>query len=171
MCVHFCKKKNIRKQQKKKAHFIPYSPLVEVWQCRFAAECVADVTARTLTAEAPSYQTIMDLDRKVRDYPLPEGLSNAPKNDIGASFQRCVLEHIQETGTFLPLHLHPCYIKLPYEPICSHPLSLQYFSSYVHPSQLLRTGDHRPATQPSQERLRTILHRSLSCCIDHPSIY
>lgn len=40
----------------------------------------------------------MELDRKVRDFPLPEGLSNPSKNDIGASFQRCVLDHIKETG-------------------------------------------------------------------------
>ncbi|EKM81408.1 hypothetical protein AGABI1DRAFT_125799 [Agaricus bisporus var. burnettii JB137-S8] len=69
----------------------------EVWQFRFASECVAEVTSRTLTAEAPSYATIMELDRKVRDFPLPEGLSNPSKNDIGASFQRCVLDHIKET--------------------------------------------------------------------------
>ncbi|KAJ7932346.1 fungal-specific transcription factor domain-containing protein, partial [Mycena leptocephala] len=46
-----------------------YSPelttiLGELWMFRFAAECVADVTARTLAAEAPSYATIMELDRK-----------------------------------------------------------------------------------------------------------
>ncbi|PFH47833.1 hypothetical protein AMATHDRAFT_151154 [Amanita thiersii Skay4041] len=69
----------------------------EVWQCRFAAECVADVTARTLTAEAPSYATIMELDRKVREFPLPEGFSNASPNDLATSFQRCVLDHIRET--------------------------------------------------------------------------
>ncbi|KXN83523.1 hypothetical protein AN958_01347, partial [Leucoagaricus sp. SymC.cos] len=69
----------------------------EIWQFRFAAECVAEVTSRTLTAEAPSYTTIMELDRKVREFPLPEGLSNPPKNDLAASFRRCVLDHIKET--------------------------------------------------------------------------
>ncbi|KAK0205099.1 fungal-specific transcription factor domain-containing protein, partial [Desarmillaria ectypa] len=71
---------------------------VEIWQFRFASECVAEVTARTLTAEAPSYNTIMELDRKVREFPLPTGM--AEKNDLGASFQRCVLDHIRETGIF-----------------------------------------------------------------------
>jgi len=72
---------------------------VEIWQFRFAAECVADVTARTLTALAPSYTTIMELDRKIRQFPLPEGLSNPPNNDLSATFMRCVLDHIKETGT------------------------------------------------------------------------
>lgn len=67
----------------------------EIWQFRFASECVAEVTARTLTAEAPSYSTIMELDRKVREFPLPTGM--AEKNDLGTSFQRCVLDHIRET--------------------------------------------------------------------------
>ena len=68
---------------------------VEIWQFRFASECVAEVASRTLTAEAPSYATIMDLDRKVREFPLPEGTD---KGDMAASFQRCVLEHVRETG-------------------------------------------------------------------------
>lgn len=67
----------------------------EIWQFRFAAECVADVTARTLTAEAPSYATVMELDRKVREFPLPEETQD--KNDMATSFRRCVLEHIRET--------------------------------------------------------------------------
>jgi hypothetical protein len=74
--------------------------LVEIWQFRFAAECVAEVTARTLTAEGPSYTTIMELDHRIRDFPLPEGMSDKNgKNDMSASFRRCVLEHIKETGT------------------------------------------------------------------------
>ncbi|KAF5380642.1 hypothetical protein D9757_007065 [Collybiopsis confluens] len=48
----------------------------EIWQFRFAAECVAEVISRTLTAEAPTYTTIMELDKKVREFPLPEGFTN-----------------------------------------------------------------------------------------------
>ncbi|KAH7909940.1 fungal-specific transcription factor domain-containing protein [Hygrophoropsis aurantiaca] len=44
----------------------------ESWGFRFASECVAEVAVRTLTAEAPSYATIMELDRKVREFPIPE---------------------------------------------------------------------------------------------------
>lgn len=71
-------------------------PQDEIWQARFAAECVADVTTRTLTAEAPSYATIMELDRKVREFPLPEGLSS-PSDDQATSFKSFILEHIRET--------------------------------------------------------------------------
>lgn len=72
------------------------SSIVEIWQFRFAAECVAEVTSRTLTAEAPTYATIMELDKKVREFPLPDGIIH--KKDVSSSFRRCVLEHIKETG-------------------------------------------------------------------------
>ncbi|TFK34305.1 hypothetical protein BDQ12DRAFT_371960 [Crucibulum laeve] len=50
------------------------------------AECIADVTARTLTAEAPSYATVMELDRKVREFPLPEGIASACSEDLAEPF-------------------------------------------------------------------------------------
>lgn len=85
---------------------------VSTWQCRFAAECVAEVTSRTLTAEAPTYATIMELDKKVREFPLPEEMASGDsktkvkgrggegegEGDLAGSFQRCVLDHIRETG-------------------------------------------------------------------------
>lgn len=73
---------------------------------------MADVTARTLTAEAPSYATIMELDRKVREFPLPEGVSSAPPGDLAASFQRCVLDHIRETG--MPCILRYSLFNIPF---------------------------------------------------------
>ncbi|KAF5347063.1 hypothetical protein D9758_011653 [Tetrapyrgos nigripes] len=109
-----------------------------VWQFRFAAECVAEVTARTLTAEAPTYATIMDLDRKVREFPLPEGFgpsstsssglnvngspSQAKEEDLAMSFRRCVLDHIRET---VLMYIHRAFfaqaiIEHPTNPLKSH---------------------------------------------------
>lgn len=70
-------------------------------------ECVAEVAARTLTAEAPSYATIMELDRKVREFPIPEeasamATSTIPVNDAQLSpsmaMTRCVLSHTREVS-------------------------------------------------------------------------
>jgi hypothetical protein len=72
-------------------------------------ECVADVAARTLTAETPSYATIMDLDRKVREFPIPEdasavAASTSPMNDVALSpsmaMMRCVLSHTREVSKY-----------------------------------------------------------------------
>ena len=77
------------------------------WGFRFAMECVADVAARTLTAETPSYVTIMELDRKVREFPIPEEASavaasatpmNDPQLSSSVAMARCVLSHTREVG-------------------------------------------------------------------------
>ena len=41
----------------------------------------------------------MELDRKVREFPVPPFDEGAP-DDVGANLQRCVLEHARETGAF-----------------------------------------------------------------------
>ncbi|KAF8878384.1 fungal-specific transcription factor domain-containing protein [Gymnopilus junonius] len=92
------------------------SSAFEIWQFRFAAECVAEVTSRTLTAEAPTYATIMELDRKVRDFALPETIV-ASRNDFGATFQRCVLEHVRET---ILLYIHRSFFA---QAIIEHPVN------------------------------------------------
>ncbi|KAG2012284.1 nuclear protein [Coprinopsis cinerea AmutBmut pab1-1] len=88
----------------------------ESWQFRFAAEVVAEVAARTLTAEAPSYATIMELDRKVREYPIPETAnSSSSSDDFSTAFQRCVYEHIRET---VLLYIHRSFFA---QAIIDHP--------------------------------------------------
>ncbi|KAJ7342914.1 fungal-specific transcription factor domain-containing protein [Mycena albidolilacea] len=80
----------------------PKDGTFEVWNFRFAAECVADVTARILPVGVPSYATVMELDCKVREFPLPPLDDTAP-DDVGASLQRCVLDHVRETGALFLL--------------------------------------------------------------------
>jgi len=87
--------------------------VVCIWQYRFASECVTEVIARTLTAEAPSYATIMELDRKIREFPLLDdtcgggGRAKSPnKNkceaqreaEMGESLERFVMDHVKESG-------------------------------------------------------------------------
>ncbi|KAI6020864.1 hypothetical protein PISMIDRAFT_466599 [Pisolithus microcarpus 441] len=42
------------------------------WAFEFVYSCVADVVARTLASDPPSYLDILELDRKVRDLPVTE---------------------------------------------------------------------------------------------------
>ncbi len=91
----------------------PYSPItVQTWGCRFALQCVAEVAARALAAEPPSYATIMELDRKVREFPVPkevveilEDLKNPAAEDepvlLSTSMERMVLSHCREVGKYL----------------------------------------------------------------------
>ncbi|KAF8871902.1 hypothetical protein CPB84DRAFT_1818132 [Gymnopilus junonius] len=54
----------------------------ETWFFWFMAECVAEVAAHTLTTEVPSFATIIELDPKVHDFPLPEGFPTSPEDTV-----------------------------------------------------------------------------------------
>ncbi|KAF7377431.1 Zn(2)-C6 fungal-type domain-containing protein [Mycena sanguinolenta] len=99
----------------------------ELWAFRFAAQCVAEVTARTLTAEAPSYATIMELDRKVREFPLPAFDEGAP-DDVGANLQRCVLEHAKET---ILMYIHRSFFAQAIIEQPTNPLKSTYAPSFL----------------------------------------
>ncbi|KAF7349111.1 Zn(2)-C6 fungal-type domain-containing protein [Mycena venus] len=82
---------------------------------------VADVTARILPPVVPSYATVMELDRKVREFRLPPLDDTAPDN-VGASLQRCVLDHVRET-VLMYLHLSffaQAIIEQPVNPLKEH---------------------------------------------------
>ncbi|KAG5635135.1 hypothetical protein H0H81_012334 [Sphagnurus paluster] len=142
------------------------SKVVSIWQCRFAAECVADVTARTLTAEAPSYATIMELDRKVRDFPLPEGMDKRHKrkmdstaavggeldseDEMSNSFIRCVLDHIRET---VLMYIHRSFfaqaiIENPVNPLKS-PYAHSFLAAYRASSTILKSVKEQFTMWPS----------------------
>lgn len=76
---------------------------------RFALQCVAEVASRALAAEPPSYATIMELDRKVREFPVPPDVVplveeiKAPSDEedpvsMPISFGRMVMSHFREIG-------------------------------------------------------------------------
>lgn len=69
---------------------------------------MAEVASKTLTAEAPPYETIMELDRKVREFPIPadaaalqEDLEMPPDSEpppLQESMIRFVLAHSREVS-------------------------------------------------------------------------
>ncbi|KAI0075317.1 hypothetical protein K474DRAFT_1664369 [Panus rudis PR-1116 ss-1] len=109
------------------------------WGFRFALQCVAEVASRTLTAETPSYETIMELDRKVRDFPIPaeaaallEDVKGPPDPDdeasVTISMVRFVLSHSRE-GILLSIHrvfFAQAIIDCP-----ENPLRSQYAPSFL----------------------------------------
>lgn len=89
--------------------FLGFVSADKSWGSRFAMECVADVAARILSAEGPTYATIMDLDRKVREFPIPEdasamAASAGPMSDEqstpAAAIMRCLLSHAREVSEY-----------------------------------------------------------------------
>ncbi|KAF9224214.1 hypothetical protein BS17DRAFT_780653 [Gyrodon lividus] len=133
------------------------------WGFRFASECVADVAARTLTAEAPGYATIVELDRKVREFPIPEPAaqlvtsasgpmsSSIAEEDLSPSesMGRFVMAHGREV---LLLYIHRSFfaqaiIENPANPLKSQ-YALSFLSSYRASLTILRTIGAQYAIHP-----------------------
>ncbi|KAJ3848820.1 fungal-specific transcription factor domain-containing protein, partial [Lentinula lateritia] len=103
----------------------------EIWQFRFASECLAEVVSRTLLAEAPTYTTIMELDRMVREFPLPEGFGDrgaGTNSDMSFSFMKCVLDHIRET---VLMYIHRSFFAQAIIDQPTNPLKSVYAPSFL----------------------------------------
>ncbi|KAH8104099.1 fungal-specific transcription factor domain-containing protein [Cristinia sonorae] len=109
------------------------------WGYRFALECVSEVAALTLTAEAPSYATIMELDRKVREFPIPpeaaallEDLKTPQDSDeplpLSVSMTRFVLSHSREV---ILLSIHRAFFAQAIIDCPDNPLRSQYAPSFL----------------------------------------
>ncbi|KAL6309381.1 fungal-specific transcription factor domain-containing protein [Sparassis latifolia] len=108
------------------------------WHCLFTAECVAEVASRTLTAEGPSYDTIMELDRLVRDFPQAPGEAEmleereSQTNDtslpVPTSMQRFILAHSREV---LLLYIHRSFFAQAIIDCPANPLRSAYASSFL----------------------------------------
>ncbi|EIN12123.1 hypothetical protein PUNSTDRAFT_96824 [Punctularia strigosozonata HHB-11173 SS5] len=114
------------------------------WSYRFAAECLSDVARRTLGVDAPSYDTILDLDRKIRDFPIPGKLSTpstdgqypqqhrpSPPKDgrsMPEDLQRFVLSHTKEV---ILLYIHRSFFAQAIVDDPENPLKSAYAPSFL----------------------------------------
>ncbi|KAI0630478.1 hypothetical protein C8Q77DRAFT_1063524 [Trametes polyzona] len=110
----------------------------ETWGFRFALQCVSEVASKTLTSEAPSYETIMELDRKVREFPIPadaaamrEDLESPPDSEVPPlqeSMIRFVLSHSREV---ILLFLHRSFFAQAIIDCPRNPLRSAYAHSFL----------------------------------------
>ncbi|KZT04988.1 uncharacterized protein LAESUDRAFT_727563 [Laetiporus sulphureus 93-53] len=105
-------------------------PSFPAWKARWGKECVAEVVQGTLTSRAPKYTVILDLDRKLRDMPLPKYAQGQPPQGAGLS---------QTMSHFMPvnyLHLTLLYVHRTFfaQALVDHPtdpLRSQYAPSFL----------------------------------------
>ncbi|KAI0820265.1 fungal-specific transcription factor domain-containing protein [Trametes gibbosa] len=110
----------------------------ETWGFRFALQCVSEVASKTLTSEAPPYETIMELDRKVREFPIPadaaallEDLESLPDSEpppLQESMIRFVLSHSREV---ILLFLHRSFFAQAIIDCPRNPLRSAYAHSFL----------------------------------------
>ncbi|CCM02638.1 uncharacterized protein FIBRA_04742 [Fibroporia radiculosa] len=105
---------------------------------RFAYDCVAEVVAKTLTPEPPSYETIMELDRRVRDVQispeaiaLVEGLDSPDDIDpppVFTSMESFVKSHSREV---VLLFIHRSFFAQAIIDYPQNPARSEYAHSYL----------------------------------------
>lgn len=89
---------------------------VPYWKARFGMECVSAIVNGTLTARAPTYSVIIELDRKVRDMELPQYAQGEPPT--GCS--------LRDTMMFFMPHIYRDLCKL-----AVHPMSMVHEANTV----------------------------------------
>ncbi|PCH36758.1 hypothetical protein WOLCODRAFT_127620 [Wolfiporia cocos MD-104 SS10] len=105
-------------------------PSFPAWKARWGRECVSEVVQGTLTARAPKYTVILELDRKLRDVPLPRYAQGPPPPGAGLS---------QTMSHFMPinylhltlLYVHRCFFAQALTDHPSDPLRSQYAPSFL----------------------------------------
>ncbi|GJE99289.1 fungal-specific transcription factor domain-containing protein [Phanerochaete sordida] len=109
------------------------------WAPRFSLQIVAEVAERALAAEPPSYATIMELDRKVREFPVPPDVVavvediKAPEEEeeplpLSVSMGKMVMSHCRE---IILLWIHRSFFAQAIIDCPSNPLRSTYAASFL----------------------------------------
>ncbi|KAI6165523.1 hypothetical protein EDD17DRAFT_1447257, partial [Pisolithus thermaeus] len=120
----------------------------KTWAFRFASSCVADVAARVLASNSPSYSAILELHRKIRDFPVSETAKCFPAAASGAfpaksadkdvglmkSMSRFVMSNAREIRDYFAHAI----IDNPINPL-SGPYSQSFLAAYRASLPILRT--------------------------------
>ncbi|KII94752.1 hypothetical protein PLICRDRAFT_96595 [Plicaturopsis crispa FD-325 SS-3] len=106
-------------------------PGVWAWRYMFAKEVLAPITEKTLTAVPPKYETILELDRKIRELMVPPQLRNFSDNQhITPSFylQTRVISHFRSISM---MYLHRSFFAQALLDHPANPLRSQYAPSFL----------------------------------------
>lgn len=71
---------------------------VGVWSYRFTLECLLPVAKAVLASHPPTYRTILDLDRKIRNFHIPVEDQGGAGGE--SSMQVFVRSHYSELSAF-----------------------------------------------------------------------
>ncbi|KAH8825599.1 fungal-specific transcription factor domain-containing protein, partial [Flagelloscypha sp. PMI_526] len=99
----------------------------ETWQYLFARDCVAETASQACASRIPTYESIMELGKKVREYPLPDlSASGLPETVI--QFQKGICRHARD---IVLLYIHRSFFAQAIIDEPSNPLKSNYAPSFV----------------------------------------
>ncbi|KAG2366345.1 hypothetical protein BDR07DRAFT_1449403 [Suillus spraguei] len=113
------------------------------WSSRYARECLAPVVEVTQAVKPPNYQTILELDRKIRDFSMP-GFSDSPH------FERAFAQSSYRELTLMYLHrgfFAQAMGDFPLDPLRS-PVGRSFMVAYQCASALVTVTMNQYKQQP-----------------------
>ena len=127
---------------------------------RFSSECAAVVASHILSAEAPSFATIAELDRKVQEYSLittgPLASAATAALDVSLTMRRMAMLQSKEAREIISL-LRKSYRG------SSHLTR----STLICAPKFLRPSYYRPPCKPPQEPLFAVVSGHVPCFVDY----
>ncbi len=162
--------------------------VVPAWKARWGKECVSPVVMGTLTAQAPKYSAILELDRRIRDVSLPKYSQGPPPQNAGLSqtmsyYMPINYLHFSTFMTLLPLgapliylgltallYVHRCFFAHALTDHPSDPMRSQYAPSFLagyrSACTLLSTLREQFALFPTQiARFWVLWTHAFSACV------
>lgn len=108
------------------ADLVLFTLKVHSWKHRFVSECMSIMHDQAFGAKAPTYATVLQLDKKLRAFPVPPilqvsgfgssdpraGASDYPES-VALILQRHIVLAIREMSEYLVFVTHLSHIDLP----------------------------------------------------------
>ncbi|KII94707.1 hypothetical protein PLICRDRAFT_188975 [Plicaturopsis crispa FD-325 SS-3] len=107
------------------------TPGVWAWKYMFAKEVLAPMTEKTLTAIPPKYETILELDRKIREWVLPPQLRHPAEDQHcppSVYLQSRLIAHFRSISM---MYLHRSFFAQALLDHPTNPLRSQYAPSFL----------------------------------------
>ncbi|RPD60567.1 hypothetical protein L226DRAFT_612121 [Lentinus tigrinus ALCF2SS1-7] len=105
-------------------------PSFPAWKARWGKECISPVVMGTLTAQPPKYSVILELDRRIRDMPLPKYSQGPPPQNVGLSQTMSYYMPINYLH-FTLLYVHRCFFANALMDHPTDPMRSQYAPSFL----------------------------------------
>ncbi|KAI9068189.1 hypothetical protein FKP32DRAFT_1609038 [Trametes sanguinea] len=105
-------------------------PSFPAWKALWGKQCVSNVVMETLTAQAPKYSVILNLDRRIRDTPLPKYAQGPPPRGAGLAQ---TMSHYMPTNYLhlTMLYVHRCFFAQAIVDNPTDPMRSQYAPSFL----------------------------------------
>lgn len=148
------------------------------WKHRFASECMSIVHDQAFGAKTPTYATVLQLDRKLRAFPVPPNLqvagfgnSSPPESrhqeSVSLILQRHIVLAIREMSMsrpFIHFFLTPAHFHAHYSHVVWAAADTASIRSSLSPPEFLCSCRDRSPQGPTGQSIWNFGHRCLPQC-------